>query len=163
MPRPLLLLVILFVVLATILASAQTAPIPSQITAAQKVFITNGGEDSVFSALFKERPYDSFYTSMKGWDRFQIVASPFDADLVLEVSDVVAAGTAKVIKGDTVGWPSDPLVKLLVIDPKTRTVLWGYSQHVDMALLQGNRDKNLKEAMTALLNNLKALTTTAKP
>jgi hypothetical protein len=51
-----------------------SAPVPAQIAAAQKVFISNAGGESfemvIDQTVFKggpDRPYNQFYASMKGW------------------------------------------------------------------------------------------------
>src|SRR5579859_7320611 len=70
--------------LFTLVASAKTrkdvpaAPLPEAIANARKVFLTNGGGS--------ELAYDTFYAGMKDWGRYQIVGSPDDADLIVELS-----------------------------------------------------------------------------
>ena len=60
---------------------SKNAPIPIQILAAKKVFISNVGPDAGVTATFKrldqpKQPYDRFYTEMKTWDRYELVSSP---------------------------------------------------------------------------------------
>ena len=75
-----------------------TAPIPPQILAAKKVFIANAGGDEMtgddqrFSGG-PDRAYNEFYAAMKSWGRFEIVNSPADADLLLEIKQYVSAVT----------------------------------------------------------------------
>lgn len=163
MTRP--VIVVLALLLAGLCSSAQTAPVPVQIQSAKKVFIANGGEDSIADGIFTHRAYDRFYTDVKSWGHFELVNNPAGADLVMQIGITVFGGTAQVIKGDTVGSSIDPHLTLLIIDPKTQTVLWGYTEHVPMALLQGNRDKNLDESLARLVKHLKELTASpaAKP
>lgn len=160
------LVAVAILLLATRLSSlAQPAPVPPEIAAAKKVFIANGGEDSIGKTIFTKSFYDQFYTDVKTWGHFELVNSPSDADMVLQIGMTVFPGAGQVIKGDTVGWNVDPHLKLQIIDPKTHTILWGYTQHVQMAILQGNRDKNLDGAMEVLMGYLKQLTAApaAKP
>jgi hypothetical protein len=68
----------------------EAAPIPAQIITPEKVFISNGGVHSVALAAFKragdtKEPHNRFYADMKSWGRWEIVASPADADLVFEI------------------------------------------------------------------------------
>jgi len=68
----------------------EAAPIPAQIVTAKKVFISNGGVDGAALAAFKRagdsnEPYNRFYAAMKSWGRYELVASPADADLVFEI------------------------------------------------------------------------------
>jgi hypothetical protein len=74
-----------------------SAPVPAQIAAAQKVFISNAGGESfervIDQTVFKggpDRPYNQFYAAMKGWGRYALVSSPDGADLVVEISWVLA-------------------------------------------------------------------------
>src|ERR1051326_9375197 len=67
------------------------APTPPQILAAHKVFVCNGGGESFETVIGQtvfsggpDRPYNQFYETMKDWGRYELVASPSDADLVLE-------------------------------------------------------------------------------
>src|SRR5882724_4612212 len=81
------------VLLATILTAQQTAnpaPVPTQILAAKKVFISNAGGDELFyeDPLFDggpDRAYNQFYASMKTSGRYELVGAPSDADLLLEI------------------------------------------------------------------------------
>jgi hypothetical protein len=54
------------------------APIPAVIVNAKKVFLNNGGGSDL--------AYDSFYAEMKKWGRYEIVGSPEEADLIVELS-----------------------------------------------------------------------------
>jgi hypothetical protein len=69
------------------------APAPPQIAAAQKVFISNAGGSSLDAVIDEtifnggpDRPYNQFYAARKSWGRYDLVSSPADADLVLEIS-----------------------------------------------------------------------------
>ncbi|HWZ98896.1 MAG TPA: hypothetical protein VN025_14155 [Candidatus Dormibacteraeota bacterium] len=50
---------------------------------------------------------------------------------------------------------SDPQFRLTIIDPGTRVTLWTFTEHVQVAQLQGNRDKNFDQALATLVNDLK--------
>lgn len=130
------------------------APIPPQILAAHKVFVSNGGGESFETVIGQtvfsggpDRPYNQFYETMKDWGRYELVASPSDADLVLEVSWALADTGLKL--------PVLGQLRLIVIDPKTHIVLWAFTQYVRGALLLSNRDKNFDQAMTTVVNHLK--------
>ncbi len=69
------------------------APIPPQIGTAKKIFISNAGGESfemiLQQAVFDggpDRPYNQFYAAMKDWDRYELVSTPANADLAVEVS-----------------------------------------------------------------------------
>ena len=66
-------------------------PIPGPIASAQKIFIGNAGMDAFSMQAFGElglngtAPYDTLYSTVKSWGNYQLVGSPADADLVLEI------------------------------------------------------------------------------
>jgi hypothetical protein len=132
------------------------APVPPQIAAARKVFISNAGGES-FEAVIDQtvfnggpdRPYNQFYAAVKDWGRCEIVSSPSDADLVLEVSWALSdTGLRLPVLGQ---------LRLVVIDPKTHITLWNFTEYVRGAILLGNRDKNFDQAMTTIVNRLKVM------
>jgi hypothetical protein len=132
------------------------APVPPQIAAARKVFISNAGGES-FEAVIDQtvfnggpdRPYNQFYAAVKDWGRCEIVSSPSDADLVLEVSWALSdTGLRLPVLGQ---------LRLVVIDPKTHITLWNFTEYVRGAILLGNRDKNFDQAMTTIVNRLKIM------
>jgi hypothetical protein len=55
-----------------------TAPLPSVVVNAKKVFLPNGGGSDL--------AYDAFYSGMKKWGKYEIVGSPDEADLIVEIS-----------------------------------------------------------------------------
>src|SRR5229473_2529352 len=63
------------------------APVPSQISAAKKLFIANAGDESDYFASKTgevkggiDRPYNQLYAAMKSWGKYQLVGAPADAD-----------------------------------------------------------------------------------
>lgn len=135
---------------------APAAPVPPQIAAAQKVFVSNAGGESFESVIDEtvfnggpDRPYNQFYAALKNWGRYPLVSSPADADLVFEVSWVLTDTGLKL--------PVLGQLRLLVIDPRTHVTLWNFTEYVRGAMLLGNRDKNFDQAMTIIVNRLKLL------
>jgi len=51
-----------------------------------------------------------------------------------------------VFKGDTINKTYDPQFRLEIRDPKTNALLWGFTEHMEWAILQGNRNKNFDKA-----------------
>jgi hypothetical protein len=133
------------------------APIPAQITAAKKVFISNAGQDDLGGFGEPDRTYNQFYSAVKSSGLYQLVSIPADADLVFEISFGVQAVGTNVIKGDSVGTPYAPSFRLVIFDPKTHFPLWTFNQHVQWAILAGNRDKNFDQGIAELVTNLKRL------
>lgn len=138
------------------------APVPAQIAAAQKAFISNAGGESLETVIDEtvfnggpDRPYNEFYAAVKSWGRFDLVSSPADADLVLEISWVLTdTGLRLPVLGQ---------LRLVVIDPKTHVTLWNFTEYVRGAILLGNRDKNFDQAMNTVVARLKALTAPPAP
>ncbi|MFY9794048.1 MAG: hypothetical protein WAJ99_22900, partial [Candidatus Sulfotelmatobacter sp.] len=132
------------------------APVPPQIPAAKKVFISNAGGESFETVIDQtvfdggpDRPYNQFYAAVKDWGRFDIVSSPADADLVLEISWVLAdTGLRLPVLGQ---------LRLAIIDPRAHVTLWNLTEYVRGAILLGNRDKNFDQTMTTILNRMKLL------
>lgn len=138
-------------------------PVPTQILAAKKIFIANAGEDqpieadSVFTGG-SQRAYDEFYAAVKSTGKYELVGAPADADLLLELGVTVppAGGGAPdaIVFGKV---PYDPRFRLVIRDPKTNALLWTLIEHVQWAVLQGNRDKNFEMALLRIENDLQGL------
>jgi hypothetical protein len=60
------------------------APVPIQILTGKKLFVSNG--ISTATPDVPNLPYNEFYADMKAWGRYELVATPADADLVFEVA-----------------------------------------------------------------------------
>jgi hypothetical protein len=135
---------------------AAPAPVPPQIAAAQKVFISNAGGESLETVIDQvvfnggpDRPYNEFYAAMKTWGRYQIVSSPADADVVLEISWVLTdTGLRLPVLGQ---------LRLRVVDPKSSITLWNLTEYVRGAILLGNRDKNFEQAMNTIVSRMETL------
>ena len=116
------------------------APLPAVIINAQKVFLTNGGGSDL--------AYDAFYTEMKTWGKYQIVGSPDEANLIIELAYRVEHGGTRV-------WSStnsydgttqvhsrqiaDPQLVLTIYDAKSKNSLWSTVDHRRLARLGRNR------------------------
>lgn len=149
------------------------APIPMQILAAKKVFIANAGGDERWydEQIFNGGPtraYNEFYAAMKTAGRYEIVGIPADADLVLEIALTAPMVSGVGARGDTLAVkPFDPQFRLVIRDPKTNALLWAFTEHVQWAMLMGNRDKNFDQTLARIMNDLRGLgsssNTTNKP
>jgi hypothetical protein len=159
--QPLCLIVVSLVL--TALASGQkstmppTAPVPPQLTAAQKIFISNAGGES-FETVFDQvvfnggpdRPYNQFYAAMKDWGQRQLVSSPSEADLALEISWILTdTGLGRL--------PVLGQLHLVIVDPRTHVTLWAITEYVRGAVLLSNRDRNFDHAMNVIVDRLQTL------
>jgi hypothetical protein len=167
--------------LLSVFTAAQTkqlppAPIPTQISTAKRVFIANGGGDEpgISEPFFGgdvDHAYNQFYAAMKSAGRYELVGSPAEADLLFEIRFLVQPSETKVFKGDTLGPTYDPQFRLEIRDPKTYALLWAFTEHMEWAILQGNRNRNFDQASARIVTDVLALgtrvaaavTTSAKP
>ncbi|MFY9528216.1 MAG: hypothetical protein WBC04_08035 [Candidatus Acidiferrales bacterium] len=128
------------------------APLPAQIITARKVFISNAGEDPHFKRLGLRRPYNQFYAAMKDWGRYELATSPAEADVVLEIrlaSQIEKYGKELLIV---------PLLRLGVLDPKTRTILWAFTEELETGGIVGlHEDAKFDRAMDKIVEDLKSL------
>lgn len=131
------------------------APIPAEILSAKKVFIANAGGDESRNdeALYSggpDRPYNEFYAALKSWGRYELVATPADAELVFEIQlTVLRLQRERVLSDDRP--TSDSQFRLVIRDAKTLQILWGLTEHAQVAVLQSNRDKNFEQALAAMV------------
>jgi hypothetical protein len=139
------------------------APVPPQIAAAKKIFISNAGGES-FETVFEQlvfnggpdRPDNQFYDAMKKWGQRELVSSPSDADLVFEISWILTdTGLGRL--------PVLGQLRLAMVDPRTRVTLWTITEYVRGAVLLGNRDKNFDVAMNVIANRAQTLMVPAAP
>jgi len=137
------------------------APLPAQIYTAKRVFVSNAGDETLGEySGGPERAYNQLYAALKGWGRYELVAAPGDAELVFEISFAsrflgeAVSGGGKDIPVSNRNY-QDAQLRLKIVDLKTHVLLWTYIEHVQGALLQGNRDKNFDHAIVALVNDMK--------
>jgi len=131
------------------------APLPTSVVNAHKVFLSNrGGSDLAF---------DAFYQAMKKWGKYQIVGSPDDADLIIELSyEVVQEGTRVWSTTNTYNNTTqvhsrqiiDPQLILTIYDARTKNSLWSTIDHRRLARLERNRDKEMINSAERLVDQL---------
>jgi hypothetical protein len=164
-PKSSLLFIPLFLLQCFLGANAQEpklpAPIPSQIAAAQKVFISNHGGDSFKTVIDQtvfsggpDRPYNQFYAAIRSWGKYEVVSAPSDADLIFQIGWHLTGSEMRLDLAQ---------LQLVIIDPKTKTELWTLNEFVRGAHLLSNRDKNFDQAMNMLVTRLKKLVQPQEP
>ena len=135
-------------------------PVPPAVAAAKKIFVSNAGADSgLFPSPFsgdQSSGYSQLYAGLKATGRYQLVADPANADLVLELQLTAPSGPTN---GSKVNGASDPvpMFRLVVYDAKTHFVLWALTQSIDVAFLQKTHDRNFDDALSAILTEFEAL------
>lgn len=145
---------------------AEAAPIPTQIAAAKRVFIANGGGDepSFQDPFFEggvDRAYNKFYAAMKSTGRHELVGSPAEADLLFNIRFVVPPAPVDVTHGNSLTPVYDPQFHLEIRDPKSNALLWAFTEHMQWAILQGNRNKNFDQAIARIVADVQNLVTHA--
>jgi len=157
----------LFVSLHAVVAKSRKdippAPLPSVVVNAKKVFLTNGGGSNL--------AYDTFYSEMKDWGKYEIVGSPDKADLIVEISYHVDHngtrvwstsntydGTTQVHSAELI----DPQLVLTIYDAKTKNSLWETIDHRRLARREKNREKETINSAQRLVDELKSRTSLAR-
>jgi len=151
----------------SVIAAAQTkevAPVPAQIIAAKRIFIANAGGDEMaegdprFSGE-PDRAYSQFYAAVKNWGRFEIVGSPAQADVLLEIRQEVKG----IAPGGTLGAYDGPIFRLKIRDPRTNALLWAFHIHEQFGIGQKESDRNFDQAVNRLVAHLQALVVQLPP
>jgi len=130
---------------ATLLAAEDHAPLPEKLAKASAVYLVNDSGDL--------KAFDRFYQELRKWNRFRVVASRNDAEVVMVLTTVsnsqVTSGGAATTGGVTTGLATTvpiPALQLKVLDASTDDVLW--SDVTDKWMSSGH-------APSKLLSNLK--------
>jgi hypothetical protein len=134
-------------------SSAASAPAPPAIASAKTIFLSNAGADSgLFPSPFSgtpDRGYDELYAALAASHRFQLVNSPANADLVLELR--LTAPFIPYRPHNELGLADRlPIFRLVVYDRPTHYILWAITQPVDYAILQKTHDRNFDSAVQDL-------------
>ncbi|MDP9158749.1 MAG: PEGA domain-containing protein [Acidobacteriota bacterium] len=134
-----------------------SAPLPAIVINASKIFLTNGGGSNL--------AYDSFYSEMKQWGRYEIVGSPQEADLIIELAYRVEQNGTRVWSSTNPYYGTtqvhsaqieDPQLALTIYDAKTKNSLWSEVDHRRLARREKNREKEIINSAARLVQDLKA-------
>jgi hypothetical protein len=135
------------------------APVPAQIIAGRKVFVSNLGADTglIHPDHYSggpDRAYNQFYAAMKSWGHYELLPAPTGADLILALTWVAPVGPSDVTHGSG-GSGRDPQFRLTILDPATHTVLWAFTEHLETR--GATHDQSFDQAMTRIVDDLKKL------
>jgi hypothetical protein len=138
-------------------STAVPAPVPPQITSAHTIFISNGGGTNYFNAFTggADRGYSQLYAALQQWNRYQIVDSPSQADLIFEIHAVAPAVR---LAGDDGAVGYNPQLILRLLDPKTNALLWTTTSNVKAAGGKSSRDKGFDESVAVVVDRVRQLT-----
>jgi hypothetical protein len=142
-------------------APVAVAPVPPELLNAKKIFVSNAGADSgLFPHPFTgdpDRAYNEFYAGVVSWGRYQLVASPAEADLVFELQLTAPNGPSNADKQKGASDPL-PMFRLTIYDRPTHYVLWALTESIAPAALQKTHDHNFDEAVASLVLDAGRLT-----
>lgn len=128
------------------------APVPAQITAGRKAFISNASGEAITPPGTADLTYRQFYASMKSWGRYELVSVPADADVVLEIRYETPFGPVN--NGNQGQYPQ---IRLSILDPKTHVILLAFVHPVVQVARKSTGIQNFQGAMDAILSDIKAL------
>lgn len=156
-----LITLLLIVISSALIATARSrkdvplAPLPTVVANAKSVFLSNGGGSDL--------AYDAFYSEMKKWGKYQIVGSPEEADLIVELAcRVEHDGTRVWSSTNTYNGATqvhsaqivDPQVVLTIYDAKSKNPLWSTTDHRRLARREKNREKETINSAQRLVEEL---------
>lgn len=138
-----------------------SAPIPAELLSARKIFVSNAGADSgLFPHPFSGDPnrgYNQLFAGLHALAQFELVSSPAQADLVLEIRLMAPYGPNSPNKQNGAADPL-PMFRLVVYDRPSHYVLWTFTNTVEVALKQQTHDRNFDQAISDLVADFQALT-----
>lgn len=160
----LLVFLAVLAVLAEDRKAVQPAPLPAKVVNSKTAFVIKGvGTTAHTVEGGYDLAFDAFCSEMKSWGRYQLLASPEAADLLMEVSYAVTeGGTSEYAVFD----PNTQLttmhsvpyfvgkLTLVVSDNSTKEVLWSTSVAPALAVLKRNQEKDMRMAGQELARNL---------
>ena len=137
-------------------AASISAPVPENLKSAKRVFIGNAGVDGTSFETFAKagdasQPYGVFYAAMKKWGHYELVGSPADADLVMEIrfaAPMTDCGKLTSYK---------PAMELAVLDAKTHFQVWAITAPVKGAFRKSAWNKNIQTGAAVLVDGLKKI------
>lgn len=123
-------------------AGGNSAPIPSRISEARKVFISQPRGSSSRPSVLDDKAnmgqmYSQIYAEMRRWGQYELTATPGEADLIF---------APYVFDGPYREW-----AMLTVWDAKSHQVLWTFNQPVKSAWLDSTAKNNFKDAIGLLM------------
>ena len=145
------------------------APLPAAVVHARKVFLLNGQTTS--EGLTKNGnalAFDTLYADVKRWGKYELVDSPKDADIVIELQyRPYSAGSRSfgiynpathTVQSRSVTTPGADFA-LVIYEAKSKEQLWSVSDACGLARLVKNQQKEVIKSVGRLVEGLKTRTT----
>ena len=111
----------------------------------------------ILSAAIPTGRTTCFMANVVSWGRYQVVASPAEADLVFELRLMAPNGPANADKQKGASDPL-PMLRLVIYDRPTHYVLWALTESIAPAALQKTHDHNFDEAVGSVVLDAGRLT-----
>jgi hypothetical protein len=135
----------------------------AKVTAAKKIFLSNGGVDKGFTHFIPGGPdvsYNELYAALKQWGYFQLVDSPAQADLIFDIRSTVDMHTEFVysLNPDKVGHDETgyiPILTLSISDASTHAPIYSI-------VIDAGRGSNIPKGKIAFAKSITALTDKVK-
>ena len=124
------------------------APVPTPLLNGRRAFISYDlGDVTAFPQTYSggpERAYAEFYSAMKAWGRYDLVADPAQADIVFAVRFSDPSG-------------GTPQIRIGITDAHSKIVLWGFVEQVDFKFRKKNRDLAFTDSVKLLVTDIQTL------
>ena len=143
-----------------------SAPLPAAVVHARKAFLLNGQTSGQY--LTKNGnilAFDTLYTDMKRWGKYELVDSPTEADIVVELQyrpysegsrsfGVYNPSTRTVQTRSVDQFGAD--FALVIYEAKSKEQLWSASDEPGAARLVKNQQKEVIKSIDRLVEGLKS-------
>jgi hypothetical protein len=140
----------------------------SKVTSAKKIFLSNAGVDAEFlrnSTAGANGSYDELYAALKQWGYFQLVDSPTQADIILEIrstetrdfTEEYDPNPSNVSHTQDILGAQHPVLTLSILNASTRSLIW---KIVSPAGFAGSKKKGaiaFTQSIGVLTDKIKAL------
>jgi len=109
-----------------------------------------------------DRTYNEFYAAMKSWGHYELVAAPYDADLILEISFTSSLSSVGGTSSSGCISSNYTELRLVILDARMHVPLWWFNEAVNPKLSFGHRpepaiDIAFTRSTASLLDDLKKL------
>jgi hypothetical protein len=136
-------------------AAPPVGPVPSQIPSAHTIFLVNGGADHNFP-LTGDQSYNAIYTALQTWGHYQLVSTPAQADLLLDLREIAPITDVTGGRGGVYSVTS-PAFQITFKDAHTHTALWTLTSPVQLAGRKATRARWMNIAITNVVSRIKVL------
>jgi hypothetical protein len=148
------------------------AAVISKVTAAKKIFLSNGGVDHGFNQLIPGGPdvtYNELYASLKQWGYFQLVDSPSQADLIFEIRSSTIVHEYIIKPGGNVNIASDtteayiPIFTLSIFEASTHDPVYSIVMPAGRGSNKAKGAIAFTQSIGVLTDKIKALVVVSAP